>query len=46
MVLGKEIIFEPKLKGVDTAPINWDEITTSRRGNDTARESARRNMFN
>ena len=44
MVLGKEIIFEPRMKGNDTSPINWDTIATSRT-NDTARESARRNMF-
>ena len=49
MVLGKEIIFEPKIRGnpSDTAPINWERIATSRSsGNQSVRESARRNMFN
>lgn len=50
MVLGKEIIFEPKIKeGDDRKPISWERRNTGRstqRGNESARESARRNMFN
>ena len=50
MVLGKEIIFEPKIgnSANSVAPIDWDQMALSARQStqrDTARNSARRNMF-
>jgi len=46
MVLGKEVIFEPRMKTVDKGAINWDLMSArSARGNDTARASARAMMY-
>jgi len=52
MVLGKEVIFEPRPKVKDLGAINWNIMSqaqaTSRstaRGNESARNTARRNMY-
>ncbi len=45
MVLGKEIIFEPKMKKREEGPIDWDSLKTDRTARETARSSSRKSMY-